>query len=128
MNTDLSGLSWSTYLGGFNNNCCYGIRLDAAGDAYVCGSTEDPFLPNQGFMSTYQGGNLDGYVVKLSGGSSTLSASTYWGTTSEDQAFFLDLDLDGDVYIYGQSQAGTSPVTPGVYFNASAPQFIAKLG
>ena len=127
MNTDLSGLSWSTYLGGFNNNCCYGIRLDAAGDAYVCGSTEDPFLPNQGFMSTYQGGNLDGYVVKLSGGSSTLSASTYWGTTSEDQAFFLDLDLDGDVYIYGQSQAGTSPVTPGVYFNASAPQFIAKL-
>ena len=127
MNTDLSALTWSTFLGGSNNNCTYGIRLDAAGDTYVCGSTAAGFLPNQGFMGTYQGGTLDGYVVKLTGGGSTLSASTYWGTADEDQVFFLDIDLDGDIYIYGQSQAGTSPVTPGVYFNANAPQYIAKL-
>jgi len=126
MNTDLSSLLWSTYLGGSGNNCGYGIRLDAAGDVYVCGSTEDGFLPSQGFMGTYQG-NRDGYVVKFSSGGSTLAASSYWGTSDEDQAFFLDIDLDGDVYIYGHSQGGTSPVTTGVYNNANAPQFIAKL-
>jgi len=126
MNTALSSITWSTFLGGSDYNCCYGVRLDGAGDAYVCGSTQDSFLPNQGFMGTYQG-NMDGYVVKLTGGSSTLSASTYWGTPDEDQTFFLDLDLDGDVYIYGHSKGGTSPVTPGVYANADAPQFIAKL-
>ena len=126
MNSDLSSISWSTYLGGTGYNCGYGIRLDAAGDVFVCGATEDGFLPNQGFIGTYQG-LRDGYVVKLTGAGSTLSASTYWGTADEDQAFFLDIDLDGDIYIYGHSQGGTSPVTAGVYANANAPQFIAKL-
>ncbi len=126
MPPDLSSMTWATYLGGTGEDAGFGIRLDAGGNAYVCGGTSAGFFTGTGYQTTFQGGQADGYVMQLSANGSTVMNSSYWGTAGDDYAFFVDLDLDGDVYLYGQNGNG-APVTAGVYSNAGSMQFISKL-
>ncbi|MBK8497240.1 MAG: gliding motility-associated C-terminal domain-containing protein [Flavobacteriales bacterium] len=123
---DCSTLLMSTFIGGSAQDSGLGLRFDAAGDIYVCGGTEGSNfpMPTGGWQATYLGGPRDGYVVKLSG--STLTAGTYFGTASSDQAYFLDLDSEGDVYIYGQTQ-GTLAIEPtGIFGIANGGVFVAS--
>ncbi len=123
---DLSTMLWSTYIGGTGHEVGFGLRLGNNG-VYVCGATDNGFMTATGYQTSYQGGSRDGYALKLNSTGSTVTESTYWGTGDSDATFFLDIDNDGDVYIYGLSNGGTSPVSAGVYSNANSSQYIAKL-
>lgn len=128
MNSDLSVLSWSTYLGGSNNDAAYGLRLDSNGDVYIVGGTNTASLPTTAgvLYPTYQGGSHDGFITHLQNNGSLLSKLTYYGTSSFDEVFFIDLDTSNNVYIYGLTE-GTITPTPGVYSNTGSGQFITKL-
>ena len=52
--------------------------------------------------------------------------STYLGTTKNDQAFNIDHDKNGNIYVFGQTK-GNYPVTNGVYSNPGSSQFIHRL-
>ena len=123
----MSALTWATYLGGSNNDAAFGIRLNSTGDVFTCGGTSSTDFPITvgTYQTTYQGGSLDGFLVQLTGNGATLNASTYFGTNALDEAFFLDVDYDDDVYIYGEAQGG-APVTAGVYSVANSGMFVAK--
>ena len=127
MPPDLESMNWATYLGGTMGEGAFSLRLDADDNVYVCGAAQNEFMTMSGYQTTYQGGELDAYVIRLIDDGTAISASSYWGTTSKDASFFLDLDNDGNVFLYGQSDAGTSEVTPGVYANPGSQQFICKL-
>lgn len=71
-------------------------------------------------------GTADGFVAKLSNNGNNITAATYLGTSSYDQAFILDIDRSNNVYVFGQS-LGSYPVTQGVYSNTNSRQFIHKL-
>ena len=51
--------------------------------------------------------------------------SSYIGTPDYDQSYFVQLDNQQDVYLFGQS-LGNMPVTPGVYSNDGRKQLIQK--
>lgn len=128
LNEDLSEMVWSTYLGSNGNDMCFGLRIDDNEDVYVCGGTSSADFPSTetGYEPAYIGGESDAFIVKLNSTASELLASTFWGTTESDAAFFIDIDNVDDVAIYGPS-SGNILVTPStIYSQAGSRQFITS--
>jgi gliding motility-associated-like protein len=135
MNSSLTTLNFSTYLGGGNNDACYGLKLDNSGKIYVTGGTEGSGFPTtSGVIKPTFGGVCDGFISVFDpslSNAAQLVRSTYLGTTAYDQSYLIEIDVSGDLYVYGQT-AGSYPITPvGVYsYPNSAPpsgMFIHKL-
>ena len=127
-NPNLTGLLWSTYLGGGAADAGYSIKLSQSGSVYVAGGTTSGNFPSTPgtLNSSPLGGTADGYIVRLNASGSTLEAGTFLGTSSYDQAYFIDLDPNGEVYVTGQT-SGNYPTTPSVYINPNSGQFVSAL-
>jgi len=128
MNNNLSALTWSTYLGGNQDDAAYYLDIDAALNVYVTGGTNSGNFPTTpGTLHTsLQGGIADGFVTRLQNNGSAILQSTFIGTPQYDQSYFIQLDANQDVYICGQTE-GVYPITPGVYSNPNSGQFIHKM-
>jgi gliding motility-associated-like protein len=127
LSPNLDNLVWSTYLGGGSDDAAYSLKVDPAGAVFVTGGTSSNNFPTTpGTVApTYQGA-IDGFITHINASGSGLLASTYIGTTSYNQCFFLELDIDEDVYVVGQKH-GAMAVTPGVWSTPQGGQFIMKL-
>jgi len=126
MNTDLSVLFWSTYLGGSDADVVSSLRIDDRGEIYVTGTAgDDDFPTTQGLIqSDWPGGQESAFVSVLSANGQNLLRSTFWGTTAIDHSYFIDLDEENNVHIYGQT-TGPMLITPDTYFfNENSNQFI----
>jgi len=67
LNPQGTGLAFSTFLGGSNNDIGYGIALDLAGNAYLTGITSSTDFPvTQSAFQTQAGGggNADAFFIK----------------------------------------------------------------
>ncbi|GAA4350718.1 hypothetical protein GCM10023185_08750 [Hymenobacter saemangeumensis] len=127
LSPSLGSLRWSTLLGGSGPDAAYSLQLNAAGDLFVAGGTGSSNFPvTPGAYQPALGGNIDGFVARISASGSTLLRSTYLGTSAYDQAYFLQLDLSGQVYLLGQT-LGTVPVSPGRYGVPGSRQYVQKL-
>lgn len=126
MNTGLTTLIWSTYVGGSGFDSGNGIQLSSTGEVFVAGGTTSTNMPfTSGADLSYNGGISDAYLMRLSNASGAVLSGTYAGTNEYDQAFFVQLDLDDNAYIYAQSE-GSVPISPGKYGVANSGQFVAK--
>ncbi len=128
MDANLTQLMWSTYLGGSNMDAGYALALDDSLNVYVTGGTRSttfPFTPGA-LHTSFGGGKADGYITRIKKDGTAILASTFIGTSSYDQCYFVQLDKHGNVYVVGQTE-GAMPVTGGVYSNANSGQFISKL-
>jgi gliding motility-associated-like protein len=125
LSPDLTNLIWSTYLGGASDDTGFALQVSSTNNVYVTGGTRssDMNLSN-GHASSYFG-SRDGYLVQLNGATSAPISGTYIGTPSYDQSYFVQLDLDDYVYVFGQS-AGSMLISPGLYSNPNSGQFIRK--
>ncbi|MFC6225226.1 PKD domain-containing protein [Hymenobacter artigasi] len=129
----LSTMLWSTYLGGTGDDAGYSIQLDSVNNVFVAGGTTSTNFPSAagGLNASYRGGPADGFVSRLqqnlTSAGVAIQQTTYLGTSSYDQAFFVQLDRKSAVYVLGQTN-GAYPVTTGTYRNAGSRQFIHKLG
>jgi hypothetical protein len=126
LSPDLSQIIWSTFLGGGGDDASHTIKFDKAGNLFVAGGTTSESFPVT--SSAYQktlAGDADGWIANLGADGSVIYNATYTGTVSFDQVYFLDLNADDEVYVYGQT-SGNFPVTQGVYSNANGGQFIQK--
>ncbi len=128
MNSSLSSLQWSTFLGGTSDDAAYSLALDASQYVYVTGGTcSSDFPSTAGVLNpSYQGGLADGFITYLMFNGTFVAYSTFIGTSAYDQSFFVQLDKNSNVYIYGQTK-GSYPVSTGVYSNPGSSQFIHKL-
>lgn len=128
LNPDCSSLLWSTYLGSTGDDAGYGLREDGAGGVFVTGAAGGANFPTTGGVvtPTFIGGSHDGFVAHLNNNGSALLASTFIGSTDKDESFFLDVDQDGDVYVFGQNAGPMTLVPASVYGTANSAQFIAK--
>jgi hypothetical protein len=100
-----SGLIYSTYLGGDDQDTGQGIAVDTSGIAYVAGYTRSIKFPTTfgAFQPVFGGGLWDAFVTKVDSTGSTLVYSTYLGGSGFDQAFAIAVDDRGHAYITGRT-------------------------
>jgi hypothetical protein len=111
-------LAYSTYLGGSGDDFGSRVAVDAAGNAYVIGSTSSAnFRTTPGaFQATLRGGQ-DAVVSKLNAAGSALLYSTYLGGRSDDGLGLggIAIDASGNTYVTGLTSSFDFPTIPGAF-------------
>jgi predicted extracellular nuclease len=105
-----NALVYSTYLGGTLHDEGRSIALDSTGAAYVGGFTEASGFPIANARQSVYGGNIDGFLAKLSPAGSALVYSTFIGGFGIDQAYGVAVDANGSAYVAGVTQSANFPV------------------
>ncbi len=126
LNASLSTMLWSSYFGGPGHETGNSIQIAPNGNVYIAGGSTSLTLNfPSGVSLSNIGGISDGYVVRINGATPAILSGTFIGTNEYDQAYFVQLDLDNKVYVYGQTE-GSMPITPGLYGTPNSGQFIRK--
>lgn len=102
-------LTYSTYLGGTLEDDARGVTADAAGNAYVVGSTFSTDFPGTTRGQTF--GGRDVYVAKLNPSGRALEWATYIGGSGSELGTAIVLDTAGGIYVTGQTGSTNFPVT-----------------
>jgi hypothetical protein len=122
-------LAYSTYLGGGSTEYGNGITVDGNGNAYVTGQTYSSDFPTMNpYQGTFQGGNCDVFVTKLSSSGNNLIYSTYLGGTGEEYGYGIAVDGSGNAYVTGCTWSSEFPVlNPFQTDRGSVDAFVTKL-
>lgn len=129
MDHRLSSMVWGGFLGGGDEDAAFSLKTGIDKRVYVGGGTvqsADRFPTTSGSLHEEALGGIDGFAAAIGSNGLQVLNSTLIGTPDYDQVYFLDLDADENVYLFGQTR-GSYPVTAGVYNNANSGQFIHKL-
>jgi Abnormal spindle-like microcephaly-assoc'd, ASPM-SPD-2-Hydin/Beta-propeller repeat len=114
-----SAILYATYLGGNATDLGQGIAVNAAGNAYVTGSTTSPNFPT---MNALQIGNAqcsvvnmvetcsaDAFVAEFDPTGTALVYSTYLGGSSADSGQAIAVDAQGEAVIAGYTSSSNFP-------------------
>jgi hypothetical protein len=116
LDSNLTSLLESTFMGGSSDDTPYDIALDGSGDIYVTGVASADFPTTSGaYDEVHNGGGSDVFVSKLDGSLSSLLASTFIGGGNDEQGSSIAFDGSGNVYVLGHSDSSDYPTTPGAY-------------
>ena len=133
---DPSVLIYSTYLGGSgaSGDFGYGIALDAAGDAFVVGTTSSADFPtanNYGTPANIGAGVTAAFVTELNPAGTAFTYSTYLGGSGTagfgDGGDSIAVDANGHVFVSGYTESPDFPVTTSAY-QATPPESTAVEG
>lgn len=130
MDNALQNVIWSSFLGGENHDAGYSLALDSQDDLYVTGGTASTAFPTTFgvYQGAFQGGRSDGFITKISQNGQTMLNSSYYGSSTYDQSYFVELDSDDDVYLFGQTEhSGTDFIQNATWNVSGSGQFISKL-
>jgi hypothetical protein len=113
-----SGLVYAGFIGGSSSDVGFGIALDGSGSAFVTGwtaSTESSFPEVVGPDSSYNGGDFDAFVAKLSPSGNALVYAGYIGGGGSDFGVGIAVDADGFASVIGHTDSteATFPVLAG---------------
>ena len=137
-----TALVYSTFVGGSDMEFGNGIAIDAAGNAYVTGTTKSSNFPTTAgaFDRTLNIpancprcgiDNTDGFVFKLNADAARRSTySTYLGGTDIDSPRGIAVDAAGSAYVVGETLSSDFPTTAGAFRRTSAgdyDMFVTKL-
>ena len=125
LNNDLSSLLWSSYYGGNQNDAAYSLQINSLGDVYITGGTMSGNLNTTSTSSqpNYNGG-VDGFIAKFDN-QNNLSAATYVGNGGYNQNYFVQIDINNDVFVFGLTNSAIPSFPAGIY-STSGSQYIQK--
>jgi CARDB/Beta-propeller repeat len=128
---DGTGLVYLGYIGGAGDDGAFGIAVDAAGNAYVAGTTtsdQATFPVKAGPDLTHNGGR-DAFVAKVKADGTALVYAGYIGGAGDDGANGIAVDAAGNAYVTGatDSDANTFVEVETLGLNGSADAFAAKV-
>jgi Beta-propeller repeat len=117
LNKTGTALVYSTYLGGEGEEDVFDLTTDRSGSAYIPGLTSSadfPVTPGA-FQTTFQGGDLDGYLTKLNPTGTRAVYSTYLGGSDFDITGTVRVDRRGVAHVAGATGSTDFPVTSGAF-------------
>ncbi len=138
ISADGSTLVYSTYLGGSSEDVANGIAVDAAGEAFVTGTTFSPNFPvTPGAFNTLCGGDgqcgktwnpagfivSNAFVAKLNTAGSGLVYSGFLGVYENTQGFAIAVDGGLNAYVTGAVGPNIQETTPLVPPETPPPPF-----
>jgi gliding motility-associated-like protein len=108
---------WATFYGGSYDDYGYAICADSNGNVFITGYTRSTDFPVQNpgggayFQGTLNALNFfsNTFILKFSNSGTRLWA-TYYGGSSEDQAFSICTDLNGNLFVTGNTTSADFPV------------------
>ncbi len=106
---DLEEIIASTFVGGKDGDAPLSMYVDNR-YVYISGLTWSYDFPtkDKSFDKTF-GGVIDGIVIKLDKNLSELVASTYIGGSAPDNAGFIRVDDEGNIYVGGKTSSWDMP-------------------
>ncbi|MBU4231783.1 MAG: SBBP repeat-containing protein [Desulfobacterales bacterium] len=113
--SDGSGLVFSTYLGGDNDEEGRGIAVDLEGRICLTGNTYSEDFPTTGAYQGDKEGVYDAFVTKLAADGGSLIFSTYLGGTSSDYGRGIAVDDSKNVYVTGNTMSNNFPVQAALF-------------
>jgi len=124
---------FSLALGGSRTTEVGGLTVDAAGNAYLTGTTSSPDFPTVRAYQSRCGGSPgaacnDGFIAKVDS-RGTLIYSSFLGGRGPDSPSSIALDRQGDIYVAGQTRSPDFPVTHALQprLRGGADGFVTKL-
>jgi hypothetical protein len=149
LNTQGSGLLYSSYLGYYENVIGQAIAVDANQVVYVSGQVGPnitptvpivpPNVPPPPFISAALaanavqgtiGGEDDAYLAKISATGSSILYLTYIGGGNEDFAFGLTIDGNANAYVAGLTYSPNFPTTSNAFqtaYGGAGDAFVTKV-
>ncbi len=114
LNAAGSGLVYSTFLGGGDEDTGRSIFVDASGSAYLAGTAFPGFPTTPGaFRTTSQG--FEGVVSTVNAAGSALVFSSFLGGELSDEALGVAADVSGNTFVTGSTTSFQFPTTPGAF-------------
>lgn len=115
----IAQLTYSTLLGGDQNDQVSNLSVDSAGVVTIAGYTASADFPTVlPYDATFRGGSYDMFVSRLdpsATGAAQLVYSTYLGTPGIDAATNLAVDSSGVITVVGSTTDASFPTTPGAF-------------
>ncbi len=131
LNAAGTGLIYSSFLGGSQDDIARCVLLDSIGQVLVAGWTySSDFSVTTDAVQTSHGGGSDVFVAKLDAAGAALLYATYLGGSGDDEGWGLTIDKSGNTYVTGQTYSADFPVTTGAWQSAQQggwDAFVTKL-
>ena len=129
LNATGSALVYSTYLGGNGTDAGAAVALDAAGNAYVVGSTFSTDFPTKNPFQAARGAQEDAFAAKVNAAGTALVYSTYLGGNGVDEGNGIAVDAAGNAYLTGYTASTNFPLASPLRSSnaASVDAFVTKL-
>jgi hypothetical protein len=113
---DGSGLVYSTYIGGSQNDFGYRIAVDNSGNAYVTGTTQSPDFPHTNGFNLFFGENgtnainFDAFLTKINPAGKPVYSAQFGGTDN-DAGWDVAVDPAGRAFVIGTTLSTNFPVS-----------------
>ncbi len=123
-----TSLVYSTFVGGNSSDQCFGIVIDAGGNAYLVGRTFSLDFPVVNPIHPYHNFS-DVIVAKLSATGNSLIYSTYLGGSSYEWGLGIAADASGSAYVTGYTLSTDFPTQNALEatLEDSVDAFVSKL-
>ncbi|MHC1745016.1 MAG: PKD domain-containing protein [Syntrophobacteraceae bacterium] len=125
-------VSFSTYIGGADEDMGYGIAIDTSGCAYITGYTYSVNYPtSNAYCITHSSGDMDAFITKINTITRTLTYSTFVGGDANNCGKAVAVDSSGSAYVTGWTYSSNFPVFGSPFqpeFAGIQDAFVLKLG
>jgi sugar lactone lactonase YvrE len=117
MNPALTGLVFSSYLGGNNEEWSEAIVINSSGNLFIAGGTTSTNFPTTtgAYQTAYGGGASDVFVSEFNFTGTGLLYSTFLGGNGGDWGEYIAVDSNDSIYLTGRTNSTNFPITAGAY-------------